>query len=154
MFEKSHLVIGAWSFREAFLGTKSEEGEYWLTAPNDPRVYFAAERTLLAWLRTGIAVIGVGFVVARFGLFLRMLRPNGLHAAPHLSSTLLGVGFVLVGTLGIAGAAIQFHRFLKTLGPNERPPGYWIGLGQWYAWGMAALSIVLAVYLAWGISTQ
>lgn len=30
----------------------------------DPRVYFAAERTLLAWLRTGLGLIGVGFAVA------------------------------------------------------------------------------------------
>jgi uncharacterized membrane protein YidH (DUF202 family) len=31
----------------------------------DPRVYFAAERTLLAWVRTGLAMMGFGFVVAR-----------------------------------------------------------------------------------------
>ena len=37
----------------------------------DPRVRFAAERTLLAWIRTGLALMGFGFVVARFGLFLR-----------------------------------------------------------------------------------
>ena len=37
----------------------------------DPRVYFAAQRTFLAWIRTGLALMGFGFVVARFGLFLR-----------------------------------------------------------------------------------
>jgi putative membrane protein len=37
----------------------------------DPRFYMAAERTFLAWIRTGIAFMGFGFVVARFGLFLR-----------------------------------------------------------------------------------
>jgi putative membrane protein len=36
-------------------------------------VYFAAERTLLAWVRTGLALMGFGFVVSRFGLFLREL---------------------------------------------------------------------------------
>ena len=40
---------------------------------DDPRIYFAAERTLLAWLRTGLGLMGVGFAVARFGLFLRLL---------------------------------------------------------------------------------
>jgi putative membrane protein len=39
----------------------------------DLRVYFAAERTMLAWVRTGLAMMGFGFVVARFGLFLREL---------------------------------------------------------------------------------
>ena len=33
--------------------------------------YLAAERTLLAWIRTGLALMGFGFVVARYGLFLR-----------------------------------------------------------------------------------
>ncbi len=35
--------------------------------------YLAAERTLLAWVRTGLALMGFGFVVARFGLFLQQL---------------------------------------------------------------------------------
>lgn len=39
----------------------------------DPRVYLAAERTLLAWIRTGVALIGLGFLVSKFGLFLREL---------------------------------------------------------------------------------
>jgi uncharacterized membrane protein YidH (DUF202 family) len=39
---------------------------------NDPRVFFAAERTLLAWTRTGITLMAFGFVIERFGLFLHM----------------------------------------------------------------------------------
>ncbi|MPZ77370.1 MAG: DUF202 domain-containing protein [Deltaproteobacteria bacterium] len=35
---------------------------------NDPRVFFAADRTLLAWTRTGITLMGFGFVIERFGL--------------------------------------------------------------------------------------
>ena len=40
--------------------------------------YLAAERTLLAWIRTGLALMGFGFVVARFGLFLQQ---TASHAA-------------------------------------------------------------------------
>ncbi|HEU4707865.1 MAG TPA: DUF202 domain-containing protein, partial [Methylophilaceae bacterium] len=40
---------------------------------SDPRVFFATERTLLAWIRTGLTVVALGFVVARFGLFLTLL---------------------------------------------------------------------------------
>ncbi len=58
--------------------TASDGSEVLMNEENsDPRVYFAAERTMLAWLRTGIAVMAFGFVVARFGLFLRLLRAQG-----------------------------------------------------------------------------
>src|SRR6266852_2733674 len=39
-----------------------------------PADYLAAERTLLAWIRTGLALMGFGFVVARFGLLLQQLQ--------------------------------------------------------------------------------
>src|SRR5579871_5674308 len=39
--------------------------------------YLAAERTLLAWIRTGLALMGFGFVVARFGIFLQEFQIAG-----------------------------------------------------------------------------
>lgn len=50
-------------------------------ADHDPRFFFAAERTLLAWLRTGLTVMAFGFVIARFGLFLGLA---GLVLAAYL----------------------------------------------------------------------
>ncbi len=49
----------------------------------DPRVYFAAERTFLAWIRTGLGLMGGGFAVARFGLFLRQLHGIAPQAGSH-----------------------------------------------------------------------
>jgi putative membrane protein len=88
----------------------------------DPRVYFAAERTLLAWIRTGISVIGFGFVVARFTLFMRMVSPE-IH--PHGGSSLpwtVGVGMVIMGSLCCGVAGRQFQRFVPELPAQDLPP--------------------------------
>lgn len=95
--------------------------------PPDPRIYFAAERTLLAWLRTGLTVIGLGFVVARFGLLLRVLADQSQGAyeqARSGPSGALGVLFVLIGTIAVLGATVQHRRFIATLPPSELPPAY------------------------------
>jgi len=44
-------------------------------------VYFAAERTLMAWIRTALGLMALGFVIDRFGLVLRMTLPE---AGPRL----------------------------------------------------------------------
>jgi len=50
---------------------------------DDPRVYFAAERTFLAWIRTGLGLMGVGFAVSRFGLFLRQMSAERNQMPVH-----------------------------------------------------------------------
>ncbi|HXZ94110.1 MAG TPA: DUF202 domain-containing protein, partial [Burkholderiales bacterium] len=74
----------------------------------DPRVYFAAERTLLAWVRSGLTVIAMGFVVARFGLFLALMsasRASGVaEHHSHWLSNALGIALVLLGAATILGA--------------------------------------------------
>lgn len=69
---------------------------------NDPRVYLAAERTFLAWLRTGLGLMGVGFAVARFGLFLRQMQASTLHVTDHTMSISVWSGVALVA-LGVMG---------------------------------------------------
>jgi putative membrane protein len=114
---------------------------------DDPRIFFAAERTLLAWVRTGLAVVGLGFIVARFGLFLRMVAHGGASPESHGTSTLLGVLFVLFGSAGIAFGVFQFLRFCRTLPPNARPDGYWLGGSIWFGALVAATGVSLAAYL-------
>ena len=52
---------------------------------NDPRVLFSAERTLLAWTRTSLTLMGFGFLIERFGLFLHMMNNQTTGVSRDLS---------------------------------------------------------------------
>ncbi|MGD0969466.1 MAG: DUF202 domain-containing protein [Candidatus Aquilonibacter sp.] len=70
----------------------------------------ANERTFLAYLRTALACIGFGFVVARFGLFVRELATTtGVHEATGGVSALLGV--LMIG-VGVALAIFGGYRYI------------------------------------------
>jgi putative membrane protein len=119
-----------------------------LSSPSpDPRVYFAAERTLLAWLRTGITVMAFGFVVARFGLFLRMLAGPGAAPPETRLSSWLGAALVALGVAATLGGAVQYQRYCRALPPEDRPsPGSGL-LASGLAWALAAIGVLLAVGL-------
>lgn len=104
----------------------------------------ANTRTLLAWMRTGIALIGLGFVVARFGLFLRQLGANAgsqVNQSTSGISAFVGVAVVLVGVL-LVGLAV--HRFLDTRTQIERGR-FVVSVGLEVAAGLATLAAGLAL---------
>lgn len=76
---------------------------------DDPRVLFAAERALLAWQRTAISLMGFGFVVERFGLFLRIVTNQPLSNAQQGVSACLGVVLLVFGALICVVSAIQIR---------------------------------------------
>lgn len=115
---------------------------------SDPRVYFAAERTLLAWVRTGISIQGVGFLVAKFGLFLRLMGYRGWSIGGQHSSMLMGVLFVLVGSGAIAWAGYQNRRFSAALPADQLPEHYTTASSQVLSVFLAVMGVGLAVYLA------
>jgi putative membrane protein len=119
---------------------------------NDPRVYFAAERTLLAWTRTSLALMGMGFVVARFALFLRLVaRREATEPGPGPSNT-LGVALVVLGALGSLVAAYQHWRFCRGLTAVERPLNYWVGFAPMFALGVTVTPMSTGFTYTCGVS--
>ena len=115
--------------------------------PPDPRVYFAAERTLLAWVRTGIAVMAFGFVVARFGLFLELAPAAGAELPAPDVSAFLGAALVVLGIVSTAAGALQYRRYAATIRPDDLPSPHASRLPQVFAWSLVALGGLLVVVL-------
>ena len=108
------------------------------------RDHLANTRTLLAWLRTGIALIGLGFVVARFGLFLRQLGANPASQVSQSTSGIsafVGVGVVLVGVLLVG---LSMRRFLDTRTQIDRGR-FVVSVSLEVAAGVATLAAGLAL---------
>jgi len=115
----------------------------------DPRVYFAAERTLLAWIRTGIGVIGLGFIVARFGLFLHLIRGAAEEDYQPSMSAWIGVFAICLGAFGMLAALQQFRKYTRTLPGRESPAGYSISVVIAYTLSMVGAAAALAFYLVY-----
>jgi putative membrane protein len=119
----------------------------------DPRIYFAAERTLLAWVRTGLAMMGFGFVVARFGLFLQELAATTVVPARQHSRLSLWVGTTLL-ILGVAitvAAAIKHWATVRRLERGEILQFSPWSLGMVVAFLLALFGLLMATYLMFGL---
>jgi putative membrane protein len=74
----------------------------------------AAERTLMAWIRTALSLIGFGFGIGKLEAYL---AGAGLHTRfdlPH-SALIFGASFIVLGILGLLAAIVQYARVLKRL---------------------------------------
>lgn len=118
---------------------------------SDPRVFFAAERTLLAWVRSGIAVMALGFVVAKFGLFLSLLSTsnsanNALYPSNSVSKY-LGITLVVIGILITLGAELNHHFYVKALPPGDVPELAISWLATLLTVSIGLVGLLLACYL-------
>jgi putative membrane protein len=74
--------------------------------------YLANERTFLAWIRTSVAVVSLGFVLARFSVWVRELAmQRASQSAVHRGgiSMPIGIGMMTFGGLLSVLAAWRYH---------------------------------------------
>jgi putative membrane protein len=115
----------------------------------DPRVYFAAERTFLAWIRTGLGLMGVGFAVSRFGLFLREFNvtQHQLTQSSTTHSVIAGVILVALGVVINITATVNHLLIVRKLATGTWQPGQPSKTAVALALVLAVLGIAMAIYL-------
>lgn len=106
---------------------------------DDPRVLFAAQRTLMAWSRTAAGLMALGFFIDRSTLLAPSARA-GLALGIALAFVLLGVAVSLI-------SIVQYRRSVADLRPVEIPRGYWVNLSVYLSAAIGALGVALAAYL-------
>ena len=113
-------------------------------------VYYAAERTLMAWIRVALGLMALGFVIDRFDLVLRMM-PHGAGAVPPspLYSFWAGTVPVLCGALMAVVAAVRYLGIaLRFQREGCGAPGHGLPLGILFTLFVAVFGVAIAVLLA------
>ncbi len=112
-------------------------------------VYFAAERTLMAWIRTALGLMALGFVIDRFGLVLRQLGGQAARAAyPNAFSFWAGTLLVVIGALMAGVAAIRYGHFALVYRREQTTrPGHGLLLGVLFTVLVAGAGTVIAAFL-------
>jgi putative membrane protein len=118
-------------------------------AEQDPRVYFAAERTFLAWIRTGLGLMGIGFAVSRFGLFLRQLALVEVNRATRNTGLSLwsGVALVALGVIVTLTSVFRHVQLIHQLSSGTWQPGRVSRDAVILGVILAAIGIGMAIYL-------
>jgi putative membrane protein len=119
-----------------------------MTGPQPPletlRIHQANERTMLAWIRTGIALMAFGFAIARFGVFLRQVASVSQLAVHEktIGSAWVGAVLVALGMVANLLATVRFARIRRAVerGETGAPDATFV-----YAFGAMATAIGLAM---------
>jgi putative membrane protein len=113
--------------------------------PNELRDHLANERTFLSWVRTAIAIVALGFVVAKSGILLREVGAGHVQAETARAGAVVGVILVFAGMVTAVLGAVRFWQIRRDIdrGVVRFSPSLDVVL----AVVVAITSIMLAVYL-------
>jgi putative membrane protein len=112
-------------------------------------VYYAAERTLMSWIRTALGLMALGFVIDRFGLILReSMQEASVRFYPRLFSFWTGTALVILGTLMALTAAVRYWRFSTAYDRiHTTHPRHGILIGVLYALILVVIGVIITSYL-------
>ncbi len=111
-------------------------------------VYFAAERTLMAWVRVALGLMALGFVIDRFGLVVRQISPSAAVHYPKAFSFWGGSVLVMLGAVMALVAALRYWLFARGYRyQHATRPGHGIMLGILFTVIVALLGFVVAAFL-------
>ena len=109
----------------------------------------AAERTLLAWIRTGLALMGFGFVAARFGLFLQQIEAiqHSSASRPYGLSLWFGTALIVVGVVANGFAGWHHAHLVRRLDQGDRAQSHPSAVAVTITFFLALVGLVLVIYL-------
>ena len=113
----------------------------------------ALERTLLSWIRTGLALCALGFVILRLGYYLEELaRVNGVSLPPGRASIPIGMLHLFIGVAIVIFAALWHHhtaRRLETGGPDARWPARYVVIAMTVGSVIGGIALAVDLLLSW-----
>jgi putative membrane protein len=86
------------------------------------RTYWAAERTLQAWIRTALAMISFGFTLGKLGQAVSEIDVKGFRGIREVGVESMAYVLVILGTLALLAAAVQYSVRVYNLSKQGLPP--------------------------------
>jgi putative membrane protein len=96
------------------------------------RTYWAAERTLMGWIRTALSMISFGFTIGKLGQTLQNIEVTSLRGVHMIGIDSIAYFLVILGTTALLAAAVQYSRRVHELygqGLRRQPSiAFWVAL--------------------------